>query len=295
MRNRSAITFLLLSTLTTAIGAQATGGGLAASPSFEVVSIKSSTGGSVQGGGNRQLPDGGMIMVGVSVMTLIARAYFPTGPTLMAGEPEWARRERFDITATAKLTNPTGEDRAAMLRAMLADRFKLVTHFEKRDHQAYDLVVAEEGGKLGSGLRPVDLDCSKPPLPLGATPTSLPDFTVPPPPCTLRSVGGALRSNAYPGFLMEGDASTKALAAALTGMAGRPVVDKTGLQGSYRVALNFERPIMLNAPAPRGNAPAATAPDLFTAVREQLGLRLVPVTSPLDTLVIDRLERPTEN
>ena len=77
----------------------------------------------------------------------------------MVGLPDWATRDFYDVSATASLSSVTGAARLAMLRAMLADRFRLVTHFERREVPSFDLAVARGDGRLGSGLTPIDVDC----------------------------------------------------------------------------------------------------------------------------------------
>src|SRR6185369_232153 len=99
-------------------------------------------------------------MINVNVGNIIGRAY-GTIPADMAGLPDWDRNERFDVSATSSLARATAEDRAAMLRAMLTDRFKLAVHVEKRRQPAYDLVLARKDGRLGPGLKPIDADCAK--------------------------------------------------------------------------------------------------------------------------------------
>src|SRR6185295_5908261 len=106
-----------------------------------------------------QRPDGGLTMKNFPVGSYIARAYPPTIPAEIVGLPAWAMSERYDVIATSSLSRATAEDRIAMLRGMLADRFKLVVHFEKREQPAYDLVLARRDGKLGPGLTRVDADC----------------------------------------------------------------------------------------------------------------------------------------
>jgi uncharacterized protein (TIGR03435 family) len=91
----------------------------------------------------------------------------------------------------------------------------------------------------------------------------------------------------------EGDTTLDNLAIALRFSAGRFVVNKTGLSGSYRVTMNFDnRPALLG---PAVAAPAADAPSVFTAIQEQLGLKLESSRAPRETLVIDRLDRPIQN
>ena len=116
-----------------------------AGPTFDVVSIKRNTGG--VGPGNTAppvlRPDGSLTLKNVPVNTLIARAYPDTD---IVGLPDWVRTERFDIATTSTLTTATADERIAMLRAMLADRFHLTVHIEQRDQQVFDLVLARKDG-----------------------------------------------------------------------------------------------------------------------------------------------------
>src|SRR5437867_8722027 len=111
-----------------------------AGPTFDVVSIKRNTGG--LGPGNSpppiQRPDGGFSVKNNPIRPLIARAY--PGMDEIVGLPDWATSERYDVAATSTLTTATADDRLAMLRAMLADRFQLKVHVEKREQPVYDLV-----------------------------------------------------------------------------------------------------------------------------------------------------------
>ena len=284
-------------------------------PRYDVVSIKRNEGSAAARFQNPtviQRPDGGFTQTFVSIGSLIARAYAGVAPADMVGLPDWAMREYYDVSATSTLTSATAEDRTAMLRAMLADRVKLAVHFEKREQPVYDLVVARSDGKLGAGLTPIDADCAAKmaadraaaQAAINATPPprpQMPDFSVPPPPCTLRIVGLALRDKQAgrpgnplrPGDLMEGEATIETFAQALRLSTARLVVDKTDLRGSFRISMTFDgfgsrrRPEI--APAPDA------MPTVFIAIREQLGLELKSSKAELDTLVIDHLERPTEN
>jgi uncharacterized protein (TIGR03435 family) len=283
-------------------------------PRYDVVSIKRSEASLVgQNPTVIQRPDGGFTQTRVPIGSLIARAYPGGVPAEMVGLPDWAMREYYDVSATSTLEKATAKDRIAMLRSMLADRVKLAAHFEKREQPVYDLVVARSDSKLGSGLTPIDADCAAkmaadraaaevainagtpPPRP------QMPDFSVPPPPCTLRVVGLALRDRQAgrpgpplrPGDLMEGEATMETLAQALRLSTARLVVDKTGLRGSYRISMTFDGFGSRRGP---DIAPAPDAmPTVFIAIREQLGLELKSSKAELDTLVIDHLERPTEN
>ena len=110
--------------------------------------------------GITQRPDGGISMVNVPVGVMIGRAY-GVRPIDVRGLPGWALSidDRYDLIATASLPDATAAERAAMLQAALADRFKLAVHFEKREQATYDLVVARRDGRLGPGLTRVDTDC----------------------------------------------------------------------------------------------------------------------------------------
>ena len=264
-------------------------------PRFEVVSIKRNTSNALGSNGSSERPDGGFTLLNVPMMTLIGRAQFPPiAPIDFVGLPEWAQRDRYDASATSPLSRPaTPEERAAMMRAMLVERVKLVTHVEKRQLPAYDLVLARTDGRLGPGMKPSEMDCvAKAAADAAARaagqalpPRPVPDLNAPSPPCSGLNVTRG----------MEGDTTMENLARLLRGVggAGRPIVDKTGLSGSYRIKAEFDR-----AAGPRGpdiEPSPGSLPTVFSALPEQLGLKLVPSTAEREVLVIDRLERPTEN
>ena len=300
---RLAVLPLLLAALTSRAFTQAPAP--PAGPTFDVVSIKLNTSDNRPTSPPVERPDGGLRMTGVPVSVLIARAYPPAVPIDMVGLPDWARTERYDVIATSTLSTATRDDRIAMLRAMLADRLKLVTHVETREQPAYDLVLARRDRRLGPGITPLDVDCDAQRAAARATAEAArdagtpprPDFTAPPPPCTLRTIGAMLRDGRGDrmgklGDLLEGEATLATLASALRPWAGRIVVDKTGLSGSYRVRMNFDMMAAVRGPATGAPAPDA-APTIFTAVQEQLGLKLESSRASREVLVIDHLERPT--
>ena len=261
-----------------------------AGPTFDVVSIKLNTGGVGPGKTAPPIfrPDGSLTLKNVPVNTLIARAY---PGTELVGLPDWVRTERYDVATTSALTAATADDRIAMLRAMLADRFQLKAHIEQREQPAFDLVLARKDGKLGPGLTPSDVNCDSPPAPS----TERPDMSAPPPPCTVRMVAAILRADKQGrlGDLLEGNTSMDQFADALRISAGRVVVNKTGLPGSYRIAMNYD---MMGARRPPSvDPPPDAGPSVFAAVREQLGLKLEPSKAQRNTLVIERLEHPTPN
>ena len=268
-----------------------------AGPRFEVVSIKRNNSNAFGSNGSSERPDGSFTLVNVPMMTLVGRAQFPAiAPVDMVGLPEWAQRERYDVSATSTLSRPaTPEERAAMIRAMLADRTRLQTHVEKRQLPVYDLVLARADGRLGAGIKPSEVDCvakaaadraaADAALAAGTPPPPrpIPDFNAPVPACSGVRVDGG----------MEGDVTMEALVRLLRPTAGRPVVDKTGLKGSYRIKLQFDRALSNAGPdiAPTSDS----LPSLFSALPAQLGLKLEASKAEQTVLVIDRLERPTEN
>ncbi len=273
-------------------------------PTFEVVSVRRviATGDSNLPVAARfeQRPDGGVAATNITVATLIARAY-PS--MLLVDIPEWAQRERYDVRATSSLPSATSDDRLAMLRTMLADRFKLAVRLDKREQPAFSLVVSRRDGTLGSGLRESTTQCPRTDaVAQPSEPSSrpqIPDFKVPPPPCTLRIVGALMRDRGgdgqgHLGDLLEGEATMAGFADMLRMPTGRQVVDYTGLQGIYRIVLNFNSTAARVGPT---IAPSAgpSGPSVFDAVEAQLGLKLESSRVLTEVLVVEHLDRPTEN
>lgn len=279
-------------------------------PAFEVVSIRRSVpepprpGEPPVSSSVQERPDGGVTFTNIDVAFIIARAFPPTLPKEIVGLPGWARSDRYNVRATSSLPSATRDDRLTMLRSMLFDRFRLAVHTEMREQPVFDLVLARRDGKLGPGLTPLDVPCAATgPVPDAAaekpsSPPQMPDFKAPPPPCTFRIVGPVIRDRfgdgkGKLGDLLEGEGTIASLAEILDGPADRPIVDKTGLAGAYRVAMNFDMFGRLRGPALTPSPDAA--PSVFAAVEQQLGLKLESSRQFRETLVVDRLERPTDN
>jgi len=167
---------------------------------------------------------------------------------------------------------------------MLADRFTLAAHWEKRELPVYALTKARADGQLGAGLTlKSDADCAAlkrdgpPPMPQPGVPAA-------PPPCGAVQFGpGQLVASGTP---MDLFAITLTNVPVVTGI-DRMVVDRTGLKGNYAFTLRF-------APAGSPNADL-DRPELFTALREQLGLKLDATQAPIEVLVIDSVEKPMPN
>jgi uncharacterized protein (TIGR03435 family) len=266
-------------------------------PTYDVISIKPHVG-DTNSGSMRQMPGGGVIVVNGSTRTLITLAYsgLTTEPI---GLPAWATSDHYDVNTTAALKEPTIDDRRAMMRALLAERFKFAAHMETRDQPAFDLMLARKDGRLGPGLVPSGVDCDKRAAEQRAaaeaarkagSPPPAPEVFRPPapgspvPPCSTRATGN----------LVEGDMNMAGVASFIRPMVGRFVVDKTGLKGYYHLKLETSRvfrPPSLDTATPGVDDP----PSIFAALPEQLGLKLEPSRAQVEVLVIDHIERPTEN
>ena len=232
-------------------------------PAFDVVSIKRNVSGSEDIGVN--IPTGSAFRtVNVAMLGTIMRAYQVKS---VVGAPDWVENDRYDIEAKAA-TRPAPDEVNAMLRTMLKQRLNLKAHIEAREIPVYALVVARPNHP---GLKPFTGDCeasqTTPPGPSGA------------PPC------GYTWSDA----IRSGGITIQRLAGLFDWVAGRVVVDRTGLSGRYEFTLRF------TPPSVAVGSRSEERPDLFTALQEQLGLRLESTRAPVDTLVIDSIQRPTEN
>jgi len=272
-------------------------GGTAATPAFEVASIRPNrTVGVPQR--FQAAPGGRYTFTAYTLKSLIdvshQRSAFDNRETV--GGPPWIDTDRFDVTVKAEdgaaLSDPDGFPGPvfAMLRALLAERFGLVTHNEVRERPVYALTLPRADRRLGTGLKPTGTDCAEAmrklvaPLP-GAAPSRGA------PPCTF---GGA------PGRTIGNNVSLAMLASVLSSNVGRPVIDRTGVAGYFDFTLDYTPDVGVRglgpATPPTGPAPAAgDAPSLFTALQEQLGLKLDATRAPVDVLVIDRASPPTEN
>jgi uncharacterized protein (TIGR03435 family) len=244
-------------------------------PEFEVVSIKRNLSGGV-GNSGRTLPDGTRILVNSAVRNFIMAAS-PVDAVDVEGLPGWAFTERYDVTAKPP-AGATNAERRAMMQRMFADRFKLVAHIEERERDVYDLVLARDDGRLGPNLRPSTATCAP-----GAQP--------PPGPLTDADIRRSCVTRFGRGEIVSGGTTLASLSGSLRGLVGAGrVTDKTGLAGTFELELTFS-PGLQRDPS----APPDDRPDIFTALREQLGLRLVRAKASLPVLVVDHIERPSPN
>ena len=248
---------------------------------FDVVSVKRNVSG-VGGGGYRFQPGGRFVATSMPPLSLILSGYGILRFQL-AGVPDWVEVERYDINAVAQGDAPDRERQGELLRTLLAERFKLVTHKEVRTLTGQALVRDRADGRLGPQLKAVAVDCDAvraaekiAPPPVRRT---MADFLTPRP-CS--SYGGA-------GMYVTGNVSMNDFARELISLANVPVTNDTGLPGDYEVVLRWN-------PDPLSAAADPTLPSsLAVAVREQLGLRLESRPQRVDVIVIDKIERPTEN
>ena len=196
------------------------------------------------------------------------------------GGPEWIESERFDIAAAV----PEGArpaDIPRMIRTLLEQRFHLAVHAETRETPIYALRLARTDGKLGPRLTPSALDCAALLAGRGAG-APLPPQADGRPTCRVSTSGRSFQA---------GGSSIAVLAAILPQHVGRSVEDRTGLIGLFDFDLEF---------SPEGRDIGATPvvgdpPSIFTALQEQLGLKLESTRAPVEVFVIDKVERPTED
>lgn len=259
MLRRAALALLLISP------------GFAQQPlTFEVASIKPSNP-DTQGGFIQFMPGGGLKMTGIPLRGMITFAY-DVRDFQISGGPGWLGTERFDVMARPEhaaaeglqdLSKMTDDQRKTVreqmgerLRALLADRFQLVVHKETKEQPIYALVVSKNGAKLKEAKAEV----------------------------------GARQGMSMNRGRLEGMAAPmEMLGQTLSNVTGRPVIDKTGLTGKYDFVLEWT-PDM----AATGDS-APVGPTIFTALQEQLGLKLESQKGPIQNIVIDRAEKPSEN
>ena len=232
---------------------------------------------------------GRVLMRNQTLSDMILAAYFIAENQLFFGS-DCARSTGYELEARAPVDVSTATARA-MLRRLLADRFSLTVHPERREVPLFELRVAARSGQPGPQLRPATAQCA----PVRA-PEGLPS---PPPPANLPIQNAPLMADGPPrrcaSIFRPGDFSGRALsmdvlAGELAEFAGRPVVNRTGLTGEFDFDLTFAPSL-----TPMPSAGAAIPPELTTALREQLGLSLESARGPVQVIVIDRAEWPTEN
>ena len=265
---RHLVAALLLTISASGLAAQSAG------PEFEVISIKRNTSGDRSASVGAK-PGFAFNMTNVALIAAVTFAY-PAKNSEVVGTPDWLLNERYDVAAKAS-GKPSEDEVRKMLRAALNERMKLSAHIEQREIPIYALVIARAGH---AGLRRATIDCEA---------------------INAARAQGAKREAATNGapqcgyswsdMIRAGGVTMETLAGLIggsDGAAGRVVFDRTGLDGRFEFTLRFATPASTVA-APDDS------PNLFTALQDQLGLRLEPTRAAVDTLVIDHVERPTED
>jgi uncharacterized protein (TIGR03435 family) len=241
---------------------------------FEVASVKPSPrdGDSIEEGGPGSSDPGRYRHTGATLEDLIVTAYHVEYFRVASKTP--IDRDRFDVLAKVP-PDATRQQFRVMLQNLLAERFRLKFHREKREFQGYELVVAKSGAKLGTvAAKPAD---GFPELPPGKP--GLMDYHT-------------LRNGHYLVRVRGRQMPASEIARNLRVPGNTPVIDGTGLTGKYDFTLEYSYQAGASVESPE----AAPAPSIFTAVRQQLGLELVSRRLPFEVLVIDSFDKvPTEN
>jgi uncharacterized protein (TIGR03435 family) len=269
----------------------------AQSPAFEVASIKPSPPGALGmrlNGGPGTSDPGHWVCDNIPLSLLVSIGYDLRPYQLTA--PSWVESTRFNVTAKLP-PDVSQDDFRAMVRTLLATRFGLQSHHDKKEMAGYELVVARNGSKL----KPAGPLPAATPRPSNDGPKVRVDsdgFPVIPPGLSLTlRLNGRARTQVY-------GVPISSLVATLALNTGRPVVDATGLTGKYDYSLFWvPEGVMPPPPQPGSGAvapppapPEAPGPTIFAAVQEQLGLKLESKKVPVDILIVDHIEKtPTEN
>jgi bla regulator protein BlaR1 len=262
---------------------------------FETASVKPNKSGAEERYIRIDPRGGSFTVVNMQLRQLITFAYQIQSFQLEGG-PDWIPSDRFDILAKPEREVPsTGaffggqEPFRMMLRTLLADRFKLVMHKETKELPIFELVLAREDGTLGPRLRPAAVDCA-------ARAAAAAKGEAPPPASSGPPGPGSCGMNMNPVSVRGGGVTLAMLASLLEGPAQRLVIDRTGLAGNWDLEVNYTPDPSQVPPGvelPPGIDP--NGPSLFTAIEEQLGLKLRPARGPVEVLVIDSVQRPTPN
>jgi uncharacterized protein (TIGR03435 family) len=230
------------------------------SPEYTVATVKESTDDTFWKFAGT--PDG-MEAHGLTLKYLIEEAYGIYDDTRILGGPEWLGRKRFDIRA--KVSDPparefTANERRAMLQRLLKQRFDVILHTEERETSVYLLAEAKNGAHLTPSMH-----------------HSIPE--------TSSNVRCLVKGNTRPGQMSATDCTLTELANILQPSLGRPILDRTNLSGTYDFELHWNPDELKDS----------DEPTIWAAMKEQLGLQLLPGKAPLPALVLDHADLPSEN
>lgn len=229
-------------------------------------------------------PGGGISVTNMTLKQMIQNAWHIM-PFQVSGGPAWIDSARYNVVAKPE-KKPTPAENTRMLQALLRDRFQLAIHSETKEMPLYALVLARKDGKLGENLtESKEGGCTAP------------DPNQPPPllrPGGKLGCGGAIMSQRA----MNGvSVPMTELARSLSLLVGQAVIDKTGLRAKYDYTVEFtpDESAALPGVPPVAALADSSKPTLFTALQEQLGLKLESQKGPVEVFVVDRVEKPSEN
>jgi uncharacterized protein (TIGR03435 family) len=239
--------------------------GSAQEPSFEVATIKPTAPDDRSGRFLTMQGAHQLVVKGYTLKFMVAAAH-NLPPRLIAGGPAWADSDRYDIVAATPGDNrPTLDQQMAMLRTLLAERFKLAIHHESRELPVYELTVARRGAKLETSTAPDQ----QPLLVNKVFPTHI---ELPARNATMAQFASMLQRSVL----------------------DRPVVDKTGLAGRYDFNLEWTPDdTQFDGRLPPSLTTSGEKPDLVAALEAQIGLKLETSRGSVDVIVIDSVDRPT--
>jgi uncharacterized protein (TIGR03435 family) len=270
-------------------------------PAFDVVSIKPNR-------TNQGIPlvvfqpGGRMIAANVTIRQVILVAYGIESLQLIDA-PDWTVGERFAIEARTSDATPTSIIRL-MLRSMLADRLNFVAHSERRELPIAALTMARADKRPGPKLVPSGPQCAplRPPegIPIPPPPPPPPPGAANAPPIRIilekdEPLGRRCGAMVAPGWMSARSITMEEFTRQLSPVLRRPVINETGLAGQFDYDIIFSPEGLGGALVGPPPASVSDAPSLETALRDDLGLRLESRRGPVDVLVVDRIERPTEN
>lgn len=256
-------------------------------PQFEVASIKPAAA-DARGQFIRMALGGRLNVTNMPVKELMVIAW-RIQPYQITGGPPWMETARYDITAKPE-NGSKQSDLPAMLQSLLEDRFQLKIHHETKELGIYELVVANKNGKLGPRLKASkDGGCTQ------FDPTKPPPRPEPGKPIAL-GCGGLMGG---PGKIMAAGAPIANITPMLSRILGRTVEDHTNLTGKFDINLEWtpdeSQALQFPLDGPKPPPLDCSGPSIFTALEDQLGLKLESRKGPVDVIVIDRVERPSEN
>lgn len=265
---------------------------------FEVATIRPNTGPAVGGpiGGGLGFRPGRFSAENITLKQVLTYAYELQAYEIFGG-PDWVTRDRFDIAATMP-PPPTGFDprdtparNRRLVRALLADRFNLVVHQERREMPVYSLVMARPDRRLGQRLRPFEGECGEPGK-LGPPPNAtfgMPNSDPSKGPHWCMAYSGMGRISAQGTML-----SDLGMILARLPAVSRRVLDRTGLTGRFDFDLEWT-PMVTPTGVPAPAVPNDAGPSIFTALQEQLALKLESTSETVSVLVVDSVNQPSPN